>query len=248
VREAIPKQEADLREKLVGSEKERYVNQLFGSIAPKYDLMNSVISLGRHKGWRKLAVKETGIATGGSAIDVAAGTGDLTLELAQAAGPDGNVIGADFCEEMLVRAVEKLSKTSGVELVAANAEHLPFPENTFDCATIGFALRNVANVSSAVAEMTRVTKPGGRVISLEILGPDSWVLQPFWKLYFSGIMPRIAWIFGAKKEPYKYLPDSVARFYSREELADIFRKCGLTDIRIRNLTLGTVCIHIGTKQ
>jgi demethylmenaquinone methyltransferase/2-methoxy-6-polyprenyl-1,4-benzoquinol methylase len=240
--------EAVLQRKLVGSEKERYVNEIFGSIALKYDLLNSIISLGRHKSWRKTAVKMSELAPGSAALDVATGTGDLALELARLAGSSGQVVGSDFCGPMLELAHRKLGDKPNIKLVTANAEHLPFAADTFDCATIGFALRNVANVSNTIAEMTRVIKPGGRVISLEIVGPRSQTLQPFWHAYFSKMMPRVAQIFGAEREPYEYLPDSVKRFYSREELADIFEDSGLVDITIRDLTMGVVCIHAGTKR
>lgn len=240
--------EVNLGEKLVGRNKETYVNRLFASIAPKYDLLNSVISAGRHKKWRKLAVAMSALSLGDTALDVATGTGDFALDLADAVGETGSVIGVDFCEPMLQIAKEKLADRPNIELAAANAEHLPFPVNRFDCVTIGFALRNVADVRATVVEMVRVTKPGGRVTSLEILGPRSKVLRPMWRLYFSKIMPRIAQLFGAEREPYKYLPDSVERFCSREELADIFSKCGLKDVCVRNLMFGFVCIHMGVKQ
>jgi demethylmenaquinone methyltransferase/2-methoxy-6-polyprenyl-1,4-benzoquinol methylase len=240
--------EAGLREKLVGKEKERYVNRLFGSIAPKYDLLNSIISLGRHKGWRRTAVRMSGLSPGGTALDIATGTGDFAVELARAAGAAGSVIGIDFCKPMLDLAERKLAGSPRVGLIAANVESLPFASGTFDCATIGFALRNVASVTATVAEMARATRSGGRVISLEIVGPRSRVLRPLWGLYLAGLMPQVARLFGAEREPYQYLPHSVARFYSQEELADIFRSCGLADIRVRNLMFGVVCIHMGTKQ
>jgi demethylmenaquinone methyltransferase/2-methoxy-6-polyprenyl-1,4-benzoquinol methylase len=233
--------------KLVGSEKERYVNRLFASIAPKYDLLNSVISLGRHRRWRKRAVSMCRLAAGGTALDVATGTGDFALELSGAAGETGHVVGVDFCGPMLELARSKVSGKS-ISLAAANAESLPFASDTFDCSTIGFALRNVADVRSAISEMARVTKHGGRVTSLEIVGPTSRVLGPLWRLYFFRLMPKIARLFGAEKEPYEYLPDSVARFYSREELAEMFRECGLTDVEVHNLMFGIVCIHMGIKE
>lgn len=240
--------EAGLRGKQAGSEKERYVRRLFGLVAPKYDLMNSVISFGKHKGWRKLAVRMAELKPGEMAVDAATGTGDFALELASAVGETGLVVGTDFCQPMIDLAAGKLAGEKTIELVTANAESLPFASNTFDCATIGFALRNVASVPATITEITRVIKPGGRVISLEIVGPHLRILQPLWKLYFFRVMPWLVSLFGAEREPYDYLPDSVARFYSREELADIFRDCGLVDIKIRNLTFGTVCIHMGTKQ
>lgn len=237
-----------MRERLVGKEKERYINRLFGAIAPKYDLLNSVISMGKHKRWRRLAVRMSGLAIGGKALDVATGTGDFALDLSETAGETGYIVGADFCLPMLGLAKRKLQGRQNVELVAANAESLPFVSDFFDCSTIGFALRNVADVRATITEMTRVTKPGGRVISLEIVGPRSKLMQPLWRLYFSKIMPRIAQVIGADRKHYEYLPDSVERFYSREELAEIFRDCGLVDLHIRSLTFGIVCIHMGTKR
>ena len=237
-----------MHEKLVGKEKERYIIRLFGAIAPKYDLLNNVISMGKHKRWRRLAVSMSGLVTGGKAIDVATGTGDFALELSHAAGENGYIIGTDFCIPMLDLASRKLQGQPGIELVTANAESLPFASDLFDCATIGFALRNVADVRATIAEMVRVTKPGGRVISLEIVGPQSKALQPLWRFYFHKIMPLIAQSIGAERKHYEYLPDSVAHFYSREELADIFRNCGLCDLQIRNLTFGIVCIHMGIKR
>lgn len=245
---AVRVQEAVLRQSLVGPEKERYVNRLFSSIAPKYDLMNTVISFGKHKSWRRLAVRMSKLPESGKALDVATGTGDFALDLADAAGTNGYVVGTDFCAPMLDLARQKLAAHSNIELVTGNAESLPFDSDLFDCVTIGFGLRNVSDVPTAVAEMARVTKSGGRVVSLEILGPRSKLLQPFWRAYFFQIMPRMARIFGAEREPYDYLPDSVARFHSREELVNIFRSCGLEEVQVRNLMFGVVCIHMGTKR
>ena len=236
-----------MREKLVGRQKEQYVNRIFGLAAPKYDLLNSIISFGRHRRWRRTAAAMAGPLPGGTALDVASGTGDLALELSRIVGGTGRVVAADFCKPMLELAARKIAGRAGITLVAANAERLPFAANTFDCAAIGFALRNVSSVPATIAEMVRVIKPGGRVISVEIVGPRSRLLAPLWRSYFFWLMPRLAQIFGAQREPYDYLPDSVAGFYSREELADIFDDCGLKDVGVRNLTFGVVCIHMGTK-
>ncbi len=237
-----------MSEKLAGREKEQYVSRLFGSIASKYDLLNSVISLGLHRGWRRTAVKLSGLGAGGTALDVASGTGDFAIELALRAGEEGRVVATDFCAPMLEIASQKLAGFRQILLAAANAEHLPFASDSFDCTTIGFALRNVADVQSTIAEMARVTKPGGRVVSLEIVGPAGRALKPLWNLYFSKIIPWIARLFGGNPEAYTYLPNSVTRFCTREELAQIFRDCGLVDVNIRNLLFGAVCIHMGTKR
>ena len=256
--------EAGLQEKLAGSEKERYINRLFATIAPRYDLLNSVISLGNHKRWRKTAVRMSGLTKGGKALDAATGTGDFAIDLARVAGESGMVVGIDFCLPMLEIAARKIgerstrhaepvearrmSGESPITLAAANAESLPFESESFDCATIGFALRNVSSVPATIAELARVVKPGGRVVSLEMVRPTAPILTPLWRMYFFKVMPALARIFGAEGEAYDYLPRSVARFYSREELAEVFRDSGLSNVTARGLMLGLVCIHMGIKQ
>jgi demethylmenaquinone methyltransferase/2-methoxy-6-polyprenyl-1,4-benzoquinol methylase len=189
-----------------------------------------------------------GVRVGETAIDVATGTGDFAIDLARAVGDSGRVVATDFCEPMLEVAKVKTERHRSIELALANAESLPYEDNTFDCATIGFALRNVASVQAAITEMARVIKPGGRVVSLEMVRPTRPVITPLWRLYFFRVMPRLAQTFGAKREPYDYLPESVARFHSREELAEVFRDCGLVEVTSRALMLGLVCIHMGIKR
>jgi demethylmenaquinone methyltransferase/2-methoxy-6-polyprenyl-1,4-benzoquinol methylase len=233
-----------------GREKEAYVEELFSSIAPRYDLLNSIISLNRHKRWRRFAVAQANLKEGDVVLDVASGTGDFAVELAKSVGESGIVAATDFCRPMAALGCRKV-RTLGYRNIAfalANAESLPFPDDTFDCATIGFALRNVADVQATLIEMTRVVKPGGRVISLEISRPQSVFIKPFWKLYFYGLLPFIARVFKGKREPYEYLPNSVTHFHSREQLAKEMQIAGMEDIRIINLTLGVVCVHVGVKS
>lgn len=236
--------------KCEGREKEIYVERLFASAASKYDLLNAVISLGRHRSWRKYAVSQAGIESGARALDVACGTADFAMELLRRIGPDGLAVGVDFCLPMLRLGAEKAgrSEATQLQLLAANAERLPFPDNSFDCATIGFALRNVASVRRTLAEMTRVVRRGGRVVSLEIIGPEFRPAMPFWRLYFFRIMPAIASLLGGQKEAYHYLPRSVERFHRRQELKEEMELCGLMDVQVRSLALGTVCLHVGTKR
>jgi demethylmenaquinone methyltransferase/2-methoxy-6-polyprenyl-1,4-benzoquinol methylase len=232
-----------------GRDKEQFIEDLFASIAPRYDLLNSVMSLNRHKAWRRFAVGTADLAKGALALDVAAGTGDFALELAEAVGQDGSVVATDFCQPMAALGQTKVDSLgcSNIRFVLANAQHLPFPDSTFDCATIGFALRNVSSVDDTIAEMTRVVKPGGRVVSLEIAKPQSWLIKPFWRLYFYGLVPALAPLFRSKREPYEYLPNSVTHFHSRQQLAEVMRSAGLEQIRIYDLTLGVVCVHVGVK-
>ncbi len=231
------------------SEKEAYVEGLFSSIAPKYDLLNSVLSMCRHKAWRRFAVSKSDLEPGGSALDVCCGTGDFAFELASRVGESGRVVGLDFSLPMLDLANRKARRSGRdwVEFIAGNACSLPFPDNSFDCVTVGFGLRNVADVRVALGEMARVTRPGGKVISLEISRVGSRLLSVPWKLYFYALTPYTAVVFRARREAYEYLPRSVKGFMSRQELADKFENCGLTDVSCRSLTFGAVCVHVGVK-
>lgn len=232
-----------------GSEKEAYVEHLFSSIAPKYDLMNMILSLARHKAWRRFAVSKSGLAVGGCALDVCCGTGDFAFELVRRVGESGRVIGVDFSQPMVELAIEKAErlKYKNVSFKNANACALPFSDNSFDCVTVGFGLRNVADVSVALAEMTRVVKPGGKVICLEISKVKSPLLSLPWKLYFYALTPYTASLFRARREAYEYLPQSVKEFMSREEMVSQFKAAGLGDISYFNLTFGAVCVHVGSK-
>ena len=236
-------------EDLKGRRKEAYVEGLFSSIAPKYDLLNSVLSLSRHKAWRRYAVSKSGLEHGGSALDVCCGTGDFAFELAKRAGAGGRIVGIDFSLPMIELARRKAKRRAhrSVSFLAANVCALPFANDSFDCVTIGFGLRNVADVGVALAEMARVTRPGGKVISLEISRVRSALVSLPWRLYFYALTPYTATAFRTKREAYEYLPRSVKEFMSREELSKEFGDCGLRDVACRDLTFGAVCVHIGTK-
>lgn len=230
-------------------ERERYVEALFTSIANRYDVINSVISLGRHKAWRRFAVSLAGLSSGGKALDVCCGTGDFAVALARVVGPDGVVRAVDFSERMLELARRKAQKSRcpQIEFLRANACALPFPDNFFDCATIGFGLRNVADLRLAISEMRRVIKPGGRIVSLEIFGLRSGRLSRLWKLYFDFMVPLLGRLICGGSGAYKYLSHSVKDFVSPADLEEEFRACGLTDVTFYELALGTVCVHVATK-
>jgi demethylmenaquinone methyltransferase/2-methoxy-6-polyprenyl-1,4-benzoquinol methylase len=234
---------------LTGPEKEAYVENLFSSIAPKYDLLNSVLSLTRHKAWRRFAVSKSELKPGGRVLDVCCGTGDFSFELARRVGPEGHVIGADFSVPMIELARKKANRLGlgNVELAVANACALPFDDDSFDCATVGFGLRNVADLSRALSEMTRVVISGGKVVCLEISQVRSPLLRLPWMLYFCTLTPRTASLFRARRSAYEYLPESVRRFVSREELAGEMESCGLRDVSFHDLMFGAVCVHVGTK-
>lgn len=182
-------------------------------------------------------------------MDVCCGTGDFALELARVAGERGLVVGADFAAPMLELARRKASRTGcvWVSLVQANACRLPFADGSFDCVTVGFGLRNVADLPAAISEMARVIRPGGRAVSLEICGAMPRALQPFWRVYFDVLAPVVARLFRGKRDAYEYLPRSVRGFLSPAQLAEEFQRCGLTNVEFHRLMFGAVYVHIGTK-
>ncbi len=229
--------------------KEKYINDLFSSIADRYDLLNSLLSFNRDKYWRARAVKETRLGPGGKGLDVCCGTGMFTLEQARAAGPDGSVIGLDFCEKMLEVARKNIKRSpfkENIKLVLGNALDLPFEDDTFDCATIGFALRNVSNIERAVSEMARVVKPGGRVVSLELAKPSRLIFKEIYYFYFYRIVPVLGYIAG-RKGPYKYLPHSLKSFPHQKQICKIFTGVGLEKVHFHELSGGIVAVHTGTK-
>ncbi len=229
------------------AEKAKYVHEMFSSIARKYDLLNTLLSLNRDKYWRRFAVERSGLCPGGSAIDIATGTGELAIELAKTVGPDVKVVGVDFCREMLDIAEEKCAGLP-IELADGNAQELPYPDGTFDLATIGFALRNVESIEKTLEEMARVVKPGGRVISLEFTQPDNSLFRALYYLYFFKILPVVGGFVSRNKDAYSYLPDSVVKFPDKTGLKGIMEKAGLDDIEIYSLTGGIVAVHVGVKS
>lgn len=230
--------------------KEQFVHEVFESIAPKYDRMNTILSFRRHKAWRKFTMKKMNVKENQTAIDVCCGTGDWTLSLAEAVGPHGQVIGLDFSQNMLEigEAKRKRLGYEQVRLVQGNAMTLPFEDNSFDYATIGFALRNVPDIHTVLSEMMRVVRPGGMVVSLELSKPVWPVFKQLYYAYFNYILPFIGKVFANRFEQYRWLPESLKSFPDSRELAAIFEQVGLKQVETYLLTGGIVAVHIGYKE
>lgn len=231
-------------------DKAAYVHDVFTKIARRYDTMNSVLSFQQHRLWRNFAMRHLPIREDSQILDVAAGTGAWTFAMADKIGPSGRVVGLDFTEAMLDVARERLAGSrhkNHVEFVHGNAMDLPYPDNTFDIATIGFALRNVPNVETCLREMLRVVKPGGLVMSLELSKPEFAPFRKLYYFYFYRILPRIGQLVVGDRAPYEWLPESLVEFPDRQRLAEMFRGVGMRDVVSFPLTFGIAALHMGHK-
>jgi len=226
------------------SDKATYVHRAFTAIASRYDLLNTLLSFNQDRRWRKLTVSALEMKGPGAVLDVCTGTGKLARELEKALGVGSRVVGIDFCEPMLRKG---RGQTDSTTLVLATSESLPFPDNCFDGATIGFALRNVPDVEKTLRETTRVMKPGKLVVCLEFSRPRHPIMRSLHRLYLLRVLPIVGWLISGDKEAYLYLPRSIMEFPSAEELKAVMEKAGLERVRFRFLTWGVVAIHIGTK-
>lgn len=235
--------------KQFAQDKAHYVHQLFESIAYKYDYMNTLLSFRRHRAWRKQAMLSMNVSPGDTAIDICCGTCDWTISLAEAT-ETGRVIGLDFSEKMLAIGQKKADdlKLKGIKLVKGDAMKLPFPDNSFDHATIGFALRNVADVEIVLKEMMRVVKPGGQVVSLELSKPTWAPFRWVYYFYFQRILPLLGYVFAKSYNQYRWLPESLIEFPDYRELQKIMTdKIGLENVKATPLTGGIAAFHIGNK-
>lgn len=227
--------------------KHGYVEAMFDAIAPRYDLLNSVLSLKLHGRWRHAAARQAELKPGDTVLDVCTGTGDFACELSRWVGPNGSVVGTDFSREMLKFGEPKRQKFPTVTLQWADTQALPFPDSQFDAVTVAFGIRNVADTRKGLAEMTRVTKPGGRVVILEFNRPRNPLVAWGYGLY-QRLMPAIGGLISGRKSAYAYLPASIDAFYSREALSELMESVGLEQIRVTDLNFGTVVIHRGIKR
>jgi demethylmenaquinone methyltransferase / 2-methoxy-6-polyprenyl-1,4-benzoquinol methylase len=227
--------------------KEVRIRRMFDQVAPWYDFLNHLLSLNIDKRWRKRTVKLVPPIGNDPILDLCTGTGDLAFEYQkQKIAP---VIGADFCHEMLVRAKKKAEKFQNIPFIEADAQHLPFPSNSFQIVSVSFGLRNVTDMDKGLAEMVRVLKPGGRLAILEFSKPRSKILGKAYTLYFRKVLPWVGERFSKNKESaYKYLPESVMAFPDYEQLVARLTSHGLQNVSFTPFTLGIATLYVGTKS
>jgi demethylmenaquinone methyltransferase/2-methoxy-6-polyprenyl-1,4-benzoquinol methylase len=234
-----------------GTLAEPEVRAMFDRIAGVYDRLNSVMTAGLHHSWRKRAVELAQVEAGSRVLDVATGTGDLAFELARQIGPAGEVVGADFSEEMLTIAQRKAASGSvdagsaRVRFEQANALLLPHASNEFDAATVGFGVRNFSDLDQGLRELARVVRPGGHVVILEMTTPQRPPLSTFFGLWFDRVVPMLGRVAG-DSDAYTYLPSSVRRFPAPDQLAGRMQRAGMTDIRYIVTAGGIIALHVGT--
>lgn len=222
---------------------------MFSDIAPRYDLTNSVLSLGIHHLWRKRTVKVSGAKAGSSVLDCATGTGDLALEFKRTVGTQGRVLGTDFNADMLSHAPSKASRKGlDVAFEVADAMHLPYADATFDVASISFGIRNVDVPKTALAEMARVVKPGGRIVVLEF-GQPRGIMGITYRFYSKHIIPLIGGLLTGNRKAYEYLPTTAAAFPCREQFTALMESTGrLKDCTYEELTGGIAFLYSGVVK
>ncbi|HVF29172.1 MAG TPA: bifunctional demethylmenaquinone methyltransferase/2-methoxy-6-polyprenyl-1,4-benzoquinol methylase UbiE [Pyrinomonadaceae bacterium] len=227
----------------------RRVRSMFAGIAGRYDFLNHLLSGNTDKRWRRLVADKLRptLGEGSRALDVACGTGDLTLALGEAG--QGRIVGVDFCRPMLEIAARKPA-TNGqtIPFIEGDALRLPFADSSFDVVTIAFGLRNLAGVENGLRELRRVLKPGGRIAVLEFSQPVLPGFRALFNFYFTRVLPRIGGLVSGSRGAYEYLPNSVSRFPDQKNLAALMRQVGFEGVEYQNLTGGIAALHTGTRS
>ena len=230
---------------LQGSERADYVRGMFARISGRYDLMNRLMTGGRDIAWRRDVIRLAQLGPNARVLDVATGTGDILIE-ALKQHPAALAVGSDFTFEMM-KAGQSKSGAEHIRWSAADALHLPFPNESFDAVTSGFGVRNFIERTQAFREQRRVLKSGGRVICLEISKPPKNLLRPFFLFFFNKIVPLVGGLISGQRDAYTYLPQSVNEFLTPDELKAIMERAGLRDVRYKRLMMSAVAIHVGLK-
>ena len=232
------------------SEKQRRVRGVFDSVANRYDLMNDLMSAGLHRVWKRFALARTGLRAGQSALDVAAGSGDLSVGMARQVGPGGCVLVTDINGRMLGLGRSRMidaGYVANIDYVQANAEQLPVSGSAFDCVSIGFGLRNVTDKGAALAEMFRVLRPGGRLLILEFSRPQFELLDTAYEYYCMHVLPRLGQLVADDAESYRYLAESIRVHPDRETLKSMMAEQGFERCEYHNLGGGIVSLHLGFR-
>jgi demethylmenaquinone methyltransferase/2-methoxy-6-polyprenyl-1,4-benzoquinol methylase len=231
--------------------REARIRRMFGHIAPSYDFLNHLLSLNVDHYWRWRTTRLAPPAGDGPILDLCTGTGDLALAYDRAARGRVAIVGADFCHEMLTRAAEKTRRRQAqgrIRYLEADAQHLPFPDGVFQLSAVAFGLRNVTDTDRGLAEMVRVTRPGGRVAVLEFSQPRGRLFGRLYRFYFRRVLPLIGQLISRSRDnAYRYLPASVLEFPDGDALAERLRRHGLTGVRYHPLTFGIATLYVGTK-
>ncbi|MES9943521.1 bifunctional demethylmenaquinone methyltransferase/2-methoxy-6-polyprenyl-1,4-benzoquinol methylase UbiE [Candidatus Thiodiazotropha sp. CDECU1] len=232
------------------SEKASRVREVFDSVANKYDLMNDLMSFGIHRLWKRQAIELSGVRQGQRVLDLAAGTGDLSARFSGLVGDDGLVVFSDINASMLFVGRERMEdqgRVGNMHYVQADAQHLPFPDNHFDCVTIGFGLRNVTDKQLALNAIFRILKPSGRLLVLEFSKPTNKALEKVYDLYSFSLLPKIGKLVTDDEESYRYLAESIRMHPDQETLKAMMEHAGFERCDYFNLTGGVVAIHRGYK-
>lgn len=231
-------------------EKQQKVADVFHSVAGSYDVMNDTMSMGLHRLWKRRAIQLTGVRTGQTVLDLASGTGDLAKQMAALVGPTGKVVFSDINASMLAEGrarMESQGLIGNIRYAQINAENIPFPDDTFDCVTIGFGLRNVTDKQKALNEMCRVIKPGGRVLILEFSQVTIPGLKPIYDAYSFHLLPKMGKWIAKDEDSYRYLAESIRKHPDQQTLKGMMTDAGLEDAEFFNLNGGIVAIHRGFK-
>ena len=226
------------------------VADVFHSVASRYDLMNDLMSGGVHRIWKRFTIELSGVRTGHAVLDIAGGTGDLAARFSDIVGAKGRVVLADINDSMLKVGRDKLldnGRMGNLEFVQADAQYLPFPDDTFDCITIAFGLRNVTDKDRALRSMLRVLKPGGRLLVLEFSKPDNPLLSKAYDTYSFKVLPMMGRLVANDADSYQYLAESIRMHPDQETLKEMMEEAGFSRCEFHNLTGGVVALHKGVK-
>lgn len=231
------------------SEKGRAIRDMFDAIAPRYDFLNRLLSLGIDRRWRTFAVRKLQVPAGGMVLDVATGTGDVALEIASRTPQSVRIVGEDFTRGMLAIGKEKIENSPfrhRISLVNAPCEAIPHPDRTFDGVTIAFGIRNLVDRMTGLREMYRVLKPGGRIVILEFSNPRNRLFKPLYHFYFHRVLPFLGGLF-SRRSAYRYLPDSVLEFPDQQAFRSLMKQAGFSDLCHFDLSFGIATVYVGVR-